>query len=357
MKVFHCAHCRQLVFFENTLCVKCAKRLAYLPDLGVIGSLDETSAAGLLSSPLPRADGARYKLCTNYTVHNICNWAMKSDDAHSLCTACRLTRTIPDLTRAGHKAQWAKLETAKRRLVYTLTGLDLPVASKDDDPANGLLFEFLADADPNTTQPILTGHDSGTVTVNIAEADDAEREKRRVQLGEPYRTLLGHLRHEVGHYYWNRLIEGSERIDSFRKLFGDERVDYGEALKAHYRNGPAPDWQERSVSSYAGSHPWEDWAETWAHYLHIVDTLETASDCGLSIRPGRRGDPKLASAPDPIERSAPFDRIMESWFPLTYVLNNLNRGLGQPDAYPFVLPPQAVEKLRYVHDTIASASA
>jgi len=357
MKVFHCDHCRQLVFFENTLCVKCENRLAYIPDLGVVGSLDEKEN-GELTSPLPRAEGRLYKLCANYTQHNVCNWAMPSDDPQSLCTACRLTRTIPDLTRPGHKALWAKLETAKRRLVYTLMGLHLPVASKDDDPANGLLFEFLADAAPDTAQPILTGHASGTVTVNIAEADDAEREKRRVQLGEPYRTLLGHLRHEVGHYYWSRLIAGSDRIDSFRELFGDERADYGEALKAHYRDGPVADWRERSVSSYACSHPWEDWAETWAHYLHIVDTLETASDCGLSLRPARRGDPKLASAPDPIDNpAAPFDRLLESWFPLTYVLNNLNRGLGQPDAYPFVLPPKAIQKLRFIHEIIASTSA
>ena len=358
MKVFHCDHCRHLVFFENTLCVKCEKRLAYLPELGVVGSLDQSPDANLYSSPLPRSEGRRYKLCANYLQHNICNWAMAADDQHSLCTACRLTRTIPDLTRNGHRVQWAKLETAKRRLVYTLQGLKLPVASKDDDPENGLRFEFLADADPNTPQPILTGHESGTVTVNIAEADDAEREKRRVQLGEPYRTLPGHLRHEVGHYYWNRLIEGTTRLDSYRNLFGDERADYGEALKAHYRDGPAPDWPHRFVSSYAASHPWEDWAETWAHYLHIVDTLETAADCGLSIRPARPDEPRLASAPDPIDDpDAPFDRIMESWFPLTYVLNNLNRGLGHPDAYPFVLPPKAVEKLRFIHDTIAAANA
>ena len=355
MKVFHCDHCRHLVFFENTQCVKCEKRLAYLPDLGVVGSLDESPEANRYTSPLPRAEGRRFKLCANYLQYNVCNWAMAGDDEHALCTACRLTRTIPDLTRIGHKTQWAKLETAKRRLVYTLQGLHLPVASKDDDPANGLRFEFLADSDP--AAPILTGHESGTVTVNIAEADDAEREKRRIQLGEPYRTLLGHLRHEVGHYYWDRLIEGTTRLEAFRELFGDERYDYGEALKAHYRDGPAPDWHRRSVSSYAGSHAWEDWAETWAHYLHIVDTLETASDCGLSIRPARSGDPKLAAAPDPInDPEAPFDRIMESWYPLTYVLNNLNRGLGLPDAYPFVLPPKAVEKLRFVHDTIASAN-
>lgn len=354
MKVFHCDHCRGLVFFENTVCTKCEARLAYLPDLGVVGSLDAVAESGGFASPLERAEGRLYKLCSNYTEHNVCNWALPSSDVQTLCTACRLTSTIPDLDKPNHRVQWAKLETAKRRLIYTLIGLNLPLASKNEDPANGLLFEFLADANPTTGQPILTGHDGGTITINIAEADDAEREKRRVQLGEPYRTLLGHLRHEVGHYYWNRLIEGSTRLDDFRALFGDERADYGEALKVHYRDGPAADWQERFVSSYAGSHPWEDWAETWAHYLHIVDTLETASDAGLSIRPARRDEPKLSSVPDPIVEAAPFDRLIESWFPLTYVLNNLNRGLGQSDAYPFVLPPAAIEKLRFVHDTIGT---
>jgi hypothetical protein len=193
------------------------------------------------------------------------------------------------------------------------------------------------------------------ITLNIAEADDAVREKRRFELGEPYRTLLGHFRHEIGHYYWDRLIKNSARIDGFRILFGDEREDYGKALERHYRQGAPADWQNRFVSAYASAHAWEDWAETWAHYLHMADTLETAIGCGLSLQPRRQDEPALTpdistSAP----RSAPFDALIERWAPLAYVLNNLNRGLGMPDAYPFVLPPVAIEKLRFVHETIMS---
>lgn len=359
MKVFHCDHCRHLVFFESTTCLNCGKRLAYLPALGVIGSLDESkSDPPTYTSPLPRAAGAEYRLCENYTVNNVCNWAIpaKSTDPH--CLSCRLTTIIPDLNVAGNRERWAKLETAKRRLLYTLAKLNLPLVPKAEGDA-GLAFEFLADPPPGThAERVLTGHDDGVITLNVAEADDAEREKRRVSLGEPYRTLLGHLRHEVGHYYWNLLIENGGKLDAFRAMFGDERRDYGEALKAHYSNGPAPDWQNRFVSSYAGSHPWEDWAESWAHYLHMTDTLETAAACGVSIRPPRKNEPALKDTPDPLEdKGLPFDRIMENWYAITYVLNNLNRGLGLLDAYPFVLSTTAVEKLRFIHETVLQFAA
>jgi hypothetical protein len=261
---------------------------------------------------------------------------------------------IPDLSVAGHKQAWYKLEVAKRRLVYSLLALRLPVQNRIDDPQGGLAFEFLADPAP-PDPPVLTGHAGGVITINIAEADDAERERRRTALHEPYRTLLGHVRHEVGHYYWDRLIAGSDRLDGFRARFGDERIDYAAALQQHYRAGPAPDWQGRFVTAYASAHPWEDWAETWAHYLHMTDTLETAAACGVSIRPPRPDEPVLTRVPATAgSPDAPFDRLMGSWFPLTYVLNNLNRGLGLPDGYPFVLSPAAIDKLRFVHDTITS---
>lgn len=352
MRVFHCDHCSQLVFFENTHCVKCQTRLAYVPSLGVVASLDPIVGSEEFVSPLPRATGLRYRLCSNYTVNNVCNWAVDSESPHTLCESCRLTRTIPDLSVPPNRPLWSKIETAKRRLVYTHLGLRLPVSNKTDDPENGLAFDFLADAIPGNPS-VLTGHADGVITLNIAEADDAEREKRRVVLGEPYRTLLGHFRHEVGHYYWNRLIEKSQRLVEFRKLFGDERADYGEALKQHYQNGPSFNWQDRFVSAYAGAHPWEDWAESWAHYLHITDTLEVAAACGLTLRPTRRGEPRLQQAADVLaEPDSDFDDVIDSWFALTYVLNNLNRSMGQPDGYPFVLSPAVIGKLEFVHETI-----
>jgi hypothetical protein len=357
MKVFHCDHCQQLVFFENVRCVKCDHLLAYLPDLADVGFL-EPAGADRWRSPARGATGRVYRQCQNYSRENVCNWAVAAADSNPLCRSCRLTRVIPDLSRPGHKQAWYRLEVAKRRLIYTLLALKLPVVNRTEDPAQGLAFEFLADPDGPNAAPVLTGHNTGVITVNIAEADDAEREKRRLQMHEPYRTLLGHFRHEIGHYYWDRLIKDGPRLGRFRELFGDEREDYGQALQCHYQNGPPADWQEHFVSAYATSHPWEDWAETWAHYLHMTDTLETAMACGLSLRPRRPDEPALKPdlGPDAARLGA-FEDMIDHWFPLTYVLNNLNRGLGQPDGYPFVLSAPAIAKLRFVHETIAEAEA
>ncbi len=346
MKVYHCDHCGQLLFFENINCVRCGRALAFVPELTHLASLDPKptdETPNRWASPT----GKMFRLCDNYSRYNVCNWAVAFDDPNTLCRACRLTRTIPNLSRPGNDRRWYKLEVAKRRLVYTLDQLGLPLESKMDDPESGLTFEFLED--------VLTGHAQGVITVNIVEADDAERVKRRVELNEPYRTLLGHFRHESGHYYWDRLVRDTDRIEGFRRLFGDERADYAEALKKNYSQGAPAGWQERYVSAYAAMHPWEDWAETWAHYLHMLDTLETAAACGISVEPPRRDEPTLTEVPDPVADGAvSFDTMMKSWTTITYVLNNLNRGLGNDDAYPFVLSPASVEKLLFVHETIAS---
>ena len=357
MKVFHCDHCDHLVFFENIKCVKCTAPLAFLPDLKVVASLDPAKEGGLFTTPIPRAGGKTCRLCMNYATHNICNMAVAAEDPNPLCISCRLTRMIPNLSKPGNREAWYKLELAKRRLVYTLHGLSLPLQSKTDDPDRGLAFEFLADPEDPTAPKVMTGHDDGVITLSLAEADDAEREKRRVSLQEPFRTLLGHFRHEIGHYYWDRLILTDEtRLAAFRKLFGNEREDYGEALKQHYQQGPPADWADHFGTPYAASHPWENWAETWAHYLHMIDALETAAACGLSLKPRRKDEPRIKNVPDPLNDTGnEFDRLTAGWSPLTYVLNNLNRGLGLPDGYPFVLPAPAVEKLRFVHDTIATA--
>jgi hypothetical protein len=285
---------------------------------------------------------------------DVCNWAIASDDPDPLCVSCRLTRLIPDVSAPGAKLAWYRLEGAKRRLVFTLAGFELPLGPRADRGDPGLAFEFKADPKDPGAPRVMTGHAGGVITVNIAEADDAERERRRAAVHEPYRTLLGHLRHESGHYYWDRLIKDAAPLEAFRGLFGDERADYDAALRTHYEMGPPADWQSRFVSAYASSHPWEDWAETWAHYLHMVDTLETAAACGLTLKPGRTDEPALASVPVVFgSRSQPFEPVIESWLPLTYALNNLNRGLGLSDGYPFVLSPSAIDKLRFVHDAIA----
>jgi hypothetical protein len=355
MKIFHCDHCGQLVFFENTQCLQCGHRLAYLPGIGQMGSL-ESLANGLWHSPAADAAGTEYRLCANYTAHDVCNWAVDASDGNPLCLSCRLTRVIPDLA-AGHREAWYRLEVAKRRLLYSLLKLRLPVTDRQTDPSRGLAFELVADAS-GPQPPVVTRHCEGVITINVAEADDAERERRRIALNEPYRTLLGHFRHEVGHYYWDRLVKDSERLEAFRALFGDERQDYAAALQAYYEKGPRQDWQARFVSAYATMHPWEDWAETWAHYLHVTDTVETAAACGIALRPRRAGEPVLEQLPtDTASPDAPIDRLIESWFPLTYLLNNLNRALGLPDGYPFVLSAPAIEKMRFVHDTVGAGVA
>lgn len=346
MKLFHCSCCEQLVYFENTQCVNCGNTLAFLPDTMEMGALLSQPDGGWKEAKTAEP----YKLCSNYAQENVCNWALPADDPEAFCISCRLNRVIPDLTVAGHREAWAKVELAKRRLIYTLLSLHLPVVPKTVEPETGLIFEFLAD-DPATGASVLTGHDEGVIVLNIAEADDAEREKRRQSLGEPYRTLVGHFRHEIGHYYWDLLIKDSPRLAAFRELFGDESVSYEEALKIHYAQGAPAGWQDCFISSYATMHPWEDWAETWAHYLHMSDTLDTAAACGLSLRPRRPDEPAL----DATGGHQTFDDMIADWFPLTHVLNNLNRGLGLADGYPFVLSVPAIEKLRFVHDTIAGA--
>jgi hypothetical protein len=348
MKIFHCDHCGNLVFFENVHCLSCGHALAFAPDLEDVLSL-EAGDDGCWRAAKRGSEGRPYRLCKNYDRENVCNWAIPADDPDPLCASCRLTRTIPDLMQAGHKSAWYRLEVAKRRLIYSLLRLGLPVANKTVDPERGLVFDLLAESD---VMPVLTGHNDGVITINVAEADDAERERRRLQLHEPYRTLLGHFRHEVGHYYWQRLVADSGRLEAFRASFGDERADYAAALKRHYDEGAPDQWQDHFVSAYASAHPWEDWAETWAHYLHMADTLETADACGLALRPRRSDEPSLTTTAAQAQPLGPFEQKIAAWFPLTYVLNNLNRGLGLPDGYPFVLSDAVVAKLRVVHDII-----
>jgi hypothetical protein len=356
MKIFHCGRCDHLVFFENTACVSCGRLLAFLPDRQEMAAL-EPGDGGLWRAVAPGAEGKLYRLCVNYREEKVCNWAVAADDPGPYCRSCGLTRVIPNLGVPGHREGWARLEAAKRRMLYSLLTLGLPPVSKYEDPARGMAFEFLADPDAPDAPRVLTGHAEGLITVNVAEADDAERERRRNAMNEPYRTLLGHFRHEVGHYYWDHLVHDTDRVEGFRRLFGDERQDYAEALRRHHQLGAPEGWEHTYVSAYASAHPWEDWAETWAHYLHITDTLETAVACGLALQPTRPGEPSLAPDPALVGRRAPsFEALIDPWFPLTYVLNNLNRAMGLPDAYPFVLSAPAVAKLRFVHEVIGGAA-
>jgi hypothetical protein len=357
MRNFHCSHCQNLVFFENIRCLNCNHPLAYLPDRGMMAALEQ-GEDGLWRAEGNVASEQKYRLCENYDRANVCNWAVPVDDSNPFCQSCRLTRVIPDLSQPKNKTAWYRLEVAKRRLVYTLLGLGLPLKRKETATGPGLAFEFLEDSPSGDGKRVLTGHDNGLITINIAEADDVRREEQRQMQQEQYRTLVGHFRHEIGHYYWDVLVLNNPRVEGFRKLFGDERADYQKSLERHYKEGPPPDWESHFISAYATCHPWEDWAESWAHFMHMTDALETAATAGLSLKPRRPDEPSMTTPPNPLTpRQRSFDRMVEDWLSLTYVLNNFSRGLGLHDSYPFVLSEPVIAKLRFIHDTIHAPRA
>lgn len=351
MRVFICQNCGQLLHFENSACMRCGKSLGFLPGALTLSALDLTDG-GIVAME----DGANWRQCGNAAADLAsCNWMVPADSEDAFCPACELNRTIPDLSAPGNLERWQELEIAKRRLVYALLRLGLPLSSKHEDETRGLAFDFLSDA--GQSQPVMTGHDDGLITINVAEADPAERERRRVELGEPYRTLLGHLRHEVGHYYWDLLVRDGGKLEAARAVFGDEREDYQAALDRHYQAGAPIGWEESFVSAYATMHPWEDFAETWTHYLHMVDTLDTAASFGMAIDPGVSDDPTLETeiAFDPY-RTRDFDRLVKAWLPLTVAVNSLNRSMGQPDLYPFALTPLTIEKLRFIQGLVRGST-
>ena len=366
MRTFHCTQCQNLVFFENVRCLRCEHTLAFLPDLRIMAAL-RPGADGTWLYAEPGAETRIYRRCANYDDISVCNWALPAEalpaealpaeTTSTLCGSCRLNRVIPDLSRPANRTAWFRLEVAKRRMLYTLLGLDLPVTPQNGGEC-GLAFEFLEDSAAGGTGRVYTGHRDGVITVNIAEADDVHRERERMRHGEPYRTLLGHFRHEIGHYFWDRLILNAGHLEAFRERFGDERGDYPAALERHYQAGPPPRWSERYISAYASAHPWEDWAESFAHYLHMVDALETAAATGLALRPSRPDEPRMQPPADPIASPhQAFDSMVDSWLALTYVLNNLSRGLGLPDSYPFVLSAAVLAKLRFIHERIGASRA
>ncbi len=345
MEIFKCTHCGQIIYFENESCVQCGYPLGF-------------EAKKLSLCPLTFGDNNTctlynqhdqvYRYCENHQ-YGVCNWLVKEDSETPYCEACDLNSTIPNLSQPEAVNRWAVIENAKHRLVYSLLKMKLPLISKNTDADIGLTFDFLADLKGKPR--ILTGHDNGLITLNIVEADDVEREKSRKAMKEPYRTLIGHFRHEVGHYYWDRLIDNSIYLEKFRQLFGDDRKDYGEALQRHYSNGAPANWNQHFISTYASSHAWEDWAETWAHYLHIMDTLQTGFAFGLSVHP------QLAKATDHLDvdvqqdpyEMADFPQIIAAWLPMSFAMNSINRSMGHTDLYPFVITPEVMEKLSFIH--------
>lgn len=374
MTPFQCTHCQATVYFENVHCGQCGALLGFNPAQGRMLAYASSNSADATINP---AAGAWYALqssaappvipatatsaaaqvpCQNRITHNLCNWMV--DDAaqgHTLCRSCRLTRTIPDLTVEGNLARWARIEQAKRRLLYGLDRLGLAPQPRHAagagpvDAERGLCFDLLGDVPGG--EPVRTGHDNGVITLNIAEADDDHREAVRVRMGEPLRTLLGHLRHEVSHYLQFRHVAGDpDRNARCREVFGDETLDYAEALQTHYQQGPAADWPSRCISAYASAHPWEDWAETCAHWLLIVDAVQTAAAWGLTMNGPVDAEAPRLDQPSQIAAQDTQALVLRQWLPVAQFLNAMNRSIGVHDSYPFLMPQPVLHKL----DTVAS---
>lgn len=348
MKRFACERCGQAVYFENVRCEKCQCALGYSTECNTMLSLESTTQDSWTA-----VSGGEFRYCANVRL-GACNWLIRSDAPveQTLCSACALNRTIPDVTIPENLERWRRLEFAKHHLVYSLRRLRLPMENGHNHEG-GLLFDLLAGYAENGQEPVTTGHERGVITIDVSEGDPAVRVERRQHLGERFRTLLGHFRHETGHYYFPRLTAAA--VGSFRELFGDETADYGAALETYYRDGPRPDWNQHYVTAYASSHPHEDWAETFAHYIHIVDTLDSAHAYGIRVRSEAREDVSVEVDLESYSEEH-FDRLWELWVPLTIAVNSLNRSMGHDDLYPFVLPSRAIEKLRFAHHCIRESA-
>ena len=371
-RAYQC-QCGRPVFLRNSQCLACHTPLGYvIESLGVVplAPANFEGAEPDTFTVFGDAQGKAYRHCDNLMTPAACNWMVpaprEGDDpafntdglVPGLCLSCSVTRTIPDLSIESNGELWRKLELAKRRLISQLLALGLPVVTRLTDPNHGLAFDFLGNM-PGGPH-VMTGHEMGVITLNAEEAEDAVRERIRAEMREPYRTLVGHFRHEIGHYYWDLLVYPTSWLASFRELFGDEQADYATALRNHYDNGPPPDWANRYVTSYASSHPWEDWAETWAHYLHMADTADTAKSFGVDAQNVELTSDlfELADLWQPEHPGAAnFLDFLNGWVRLTNVLNELSRSMGQPDYYPFVLPHAAVGKLQFIHEVIAEERA
>jgi hypothetical protein len=235
-------------------------------------------------------------------------------------------------------------------LIFELVDLGLPVHPYYADP-HGLAFDLLSSK--TLKRPVVTGHNNGVITIDLAESLELYRERLRIKLREPYRTMLGHFRHEVGHYYEMLLVQNTPLIDDTRAMFGDDREDYQAALQRHYHGHAPANWQHDFISEYATAHPWEDFAETWAHYLHITGTLATIADSGLVVEADRvKWDlPNNIDARESYA-DATVEDIMADWLVLSGVLNRVNNSMGRDDLYPFTIYPHVVAKLGFIHRVV-----
>jgi hypothetical protein len=344
MKRFYC-QCGTEVFFANTHCSQCGLQLGFVSERQAMFALTPSGEHWrLLGDELPLFGQGMdlFRSCEHRDGPLQCNWLIPADKPDNQCLSCATTRTVPLLDKQENWWRWRSLEAAKRHLLYSLLRLKLSLNPAYQGFESGLVFDFLEDQRSNplvALEHIYTGHSDGVITVNVAEADSSYREATREAMNEPYRTLLGHFRHEIGHFYWQQLIENKSAYAEFRRFFGDDKQDYRTAVDRYYLHGPQDDWQEHYISAYASSHPIEDWAETWSHYLLMTDTTETALAYGLITR---------------FDKDWQFDAWTAEWVQLVVILNALNRSTGTADAYPFVITSAVKDKLRFIHELIMS---
>ena len=336
MRDFACTTCGQRLAFENTECLHCHSRLGFSLPERLVRVLDDDGSVSI--------DGVVHRRCSCARTAR-CNWLAPSTASQGMCASCALTRTRPADSDTDALPAFGDAEAAKRRLVVELSELGLPITGRVADPENGLCFDLLSSERTN----VITGHANGVITLDLAEGDDLHREQLRISMDEPYRTLVGHFRHETGHYYFTVLVGSGPHLPRFTELFGDPDTDYQAALDRHYSQGAPQGWEQEYVSSYATMHPAEDWAETFAHYLHIRDTLDTAAAFGFA--------PAGMTLDGPVPGRVGFDRIIETWLPLSWSLNMINRSMGHGDLYPFVLRGGVLEKMAFVHELVTGASA
>jgi hypothetical protein len=322
VKAFRCRACDNPLYFENSRCVHCGTRLGFSREERALVPVD--GDGGYVDGA-----GEKWHLCRNLSLSG-CTWLTQVEDGQ--CFSCSLTRTRPHDDDARGLANFPAAERAKRHLLFELDTLGFPIVGKQTDPENGLAFDLLSSVEEN----VVIGHANGLITIDLAESEAAHRVKVRENLGEPYRTMLGHFRHEVGHYYQWQLVRDGELLERCRELFGDETKDYQGEIDRHYAEGPPAGWESAYISSYATMHPFEDFAETWAHYLHICDTIQTASEYGL------------ATVGTVSSFSSFRDVVVGIWVPLSVALNMINRSMGHEDLYPFVIPKDVLDKLDFV---------
>ena len=350
MRTYSCL-CGNTLFFDNSLCLACGREVGFCPHCRQIVTLVPADDGAYVCGNAKC--GTELVKCFNYAEHDVCNRCVEAESAPEgpLCDCCRFNATIPDLTVPGNLRKWYRLEAAKRRLFYDLDELGLPYGTAADGLEPPLSFDFKADVIPKTdfwrsmakTERVYTGHEAGLITINIREADDVEREKLRVDMGEAHRTLIGHFRHEIGHYYWDMLVK-DRREDEFVAVFGDHNhPTYAEALENHYQTGPPADWNDHFVSAYAAMHPWEDFAETWATYLDMTSALDTSAHMGFD----RHLDPAEVKV----------EEMISQYQELGVALNEINRSMGLLDVVPEVIVPPVIEKLQFVHSLVADGRA